>query len=148
MMAYISMPSLDMIDKRACCMRKNYTKEQYVTENVQYCITLCSIYVAAAIAHNLTLCLFAMFLFYLTFINMMITLEYDLYHLENKRKVADSAVLSQRQIQQGATSPRGMTADQEALVFQQLNEFKKRIETLNEIHEYLRKIKFYESMTF
>lgn len=142
------MPSFDMIDKRACCMRKNYTREQYVTENVQYCITLCSIYVAAAIAHKVRLCLLAMFLFYLTFINMMITLEYDLYHLENNRKVADSAVLSQRQIQQGATSPRGMTADQEALVFQQLNEFKKRIETMNQINEYLYKINFYKSTEF
>lgn len=148
MMAYISMPSFDIIDKRACCMRKNYTKEQYVRENVQYCITLCSIYVAAAIAHNVTLCLLAMFLFYLTFINMMITLEYDLYHLENNRKVADSAVLSQRQIQQGATSPRGMTTDQEALVFQQLNEFKKRTETMNEINEYLRKVRFYKNTAF
>lgn len=142
------MPSFDIIDKRACCMRKNYTKEQYVTDNVQYCITLCSVYVAAAIAHNVRLCLLAMFLFYLTFINMLVTLEYDMYKSENKRQLPDSAVLSQRQIQQGATSPRGMTADQEALVFQQLNEFKKRTETMNEINEYLRKIRFYKNTAF
>ena len=79
---------------------------------------------------------------------MLITLEYDMYKSENKRQLPDSAVLSQRQIQQGATSPRGMTADQEALVFQQLNEFKKRTETMNEINEYLRKIRFYKNTAF
>ncbi len=139
------MPSLDIIDKSACCMRKNYTKQQYLTENVQCCMILCSIYVAAGIVNNLKLCLLAMFLFYVSLINIVITLEYELYHLENKRKVADSALLSQRQIQQGATSPRGMSADQEVLVFQQLNEFKKHIETIN---EYSRKIQFYKNTAF
>ena len=139
------MPSFDIIDKRACCMRKNYTREQYVKDNVEYCMILCSIYVAAAIVHNVRLCLLAMFLFYVTFINMLITLEYDMYKSENKRQLPDSAVLSQRQIQQGARNPRGMTADEEALVYQHLNEFKKRIETMN---EYSRKINFYKSTEF
>jgi hypothetical protein len=142
------MPSFDIIDKRACCMRKNYTREQYVKDNVEYCMILCSIYVAAAIVHNVRLCLLAMFLFYVTFINMLITLEYDMYKSENKRQLPDSAVLSQRQIQQGARNPRGMTADEEALVYQQLNEFKTRIEILNETNEYLYKINFYKSTEF
>ena len=142
------MPSFDIIDKRACCMRKNYTREQYVTENIQYSITLCSVYVAAAIGHNIRLCLLAMIMFYVTFINMLVTLEYDTYTLENNIPLPDSSVLSQRQIEHGATNPRGMTADEEALVYQQLNDFKKRIETLNETNEYLYKINFYKSTEF
>ena len=142
------MPSFDIIDKRACCMRKNYTREQYVKDNVEYCMILCSIYVAAAIGHNVRLCLLAMFLFYVTFINMLVTLEYHVYKSENKRQLPDSSVLSQRQIEHGARNPRGMTMDQEVIVYQQLNEFKKRIETLNEINEYLYKINFYKSTEF
>ena len=79
---------------------------------------------------------------------MLITLEYDMYKSENKRQLPDSAVLSQRQIQQGARNPRGMTIDQEVIVYQQLNEFKKRIEILNETNEYLYKINFYKSTEF
>ena len=142
------MPSFDIIDKRACCMRKNYTREQYVKENVEYCIILCSVYVAAAIGHNIRLCLLAMIMFYVTFINMLVTLEYDTYTLENKRQLPDSSVLSQRQIDHGARNPRGMTADEEALVYQQLREFKTRIEILNETNEYLYKLKFYKSTEF
>ena len=79
---------------------------------------------------------------------MLITLEYDTYKSENKRQLPDSSVLSQRQIEHGAINPRGMTMDQEVIVYQQLNEFKKRIETLNEINEYLYKINFYKSTEF
>jgi hypothetical protein len=143
-----SMPSFDIIDKRACCMRKNYTREQYVKENVEYCMILCSVYVAAAIGHNIRLCLLAMIMFYVTFINMLVTLEYDTYTLENNIPLPDSSVLSQRQIEHGATNPRGMTADEEALVYQQLREFKTRIEILNETNEYLYKLKFYKSTEF
>lgn len=139
------MPSFDIIEKRACCMRKNYTREQYVKDNVEYCMILCSIYLAAAIVHNVRLCLLAMFLFYVTFINMLITLEYDTYKSENKRQLPDSSVLSQRQIDHRARNPRGMTMDQEVIVYQQLNEFKKRIEIMN---EYSRKINFYKSTEF
>ena len=142
------MPSFDIIEKRACCMRKNYTRGQYVKDNVEYCMILCSIYVAAAIGHNVRLCLLAMFLFYVTLINMLITLEYNVYKSETKRQLPDSSVLSQRQIEHGATKPRGMTADEEALVYQQLREFKTRIEILNETNEYLYKLKFYKSTEF
>jgi len=106
----------------ACCMRKNPTPQEVVYDGMQINLALVAVYFVTYALDYKVLCLSSFISF------MLITLHmYSVVSNNNRVKVHDdflekSEELSQKQIEQGATYSRGMTEEQEDILYDQLHQ--------------------------
>ena len=122
------MPGMyEIIDTHSCCMRKNPTHEELMFDNLHTVFGLFGIYVGAYVHDLHSLSLAAMFLIY------VVGLHTGIKWYNNLPDEIDDTLddLSQRQKEQGALFPRGMTEEQETEANHRLLQFQQSIHNLN-----------------